>query len=297
MRTNTLNLSLLSGDVGGAGATRTRMQMQYRVGQLRKAAARVGYEYRDPHSRTDATNSRQLALQLQLAQPPPQTQEATGSWEPHPHNHPWSLQGPASQAPGVRRGQRGTHACSQCNCQTHTAEFLNSEIKRLQVGLPPQPPGGPTQAQSACQQILSAPPPGSSEGPADSSGGSCAGERSKEIDILSTYTLSLPLSINAGLGHSGSHPQPQSRKGLLSGIHVYSPDPTKTPSLSTPGAHKHAHAIPPADPSLPHSTQQRQPHRSQVPRRTPGWPGREHTWSTCAQPHTRLPRVSLTAHA
>lgn len=172
------------------------MQMQYRVGQLRKAAARVGYEYRDPHSRTDATNSRQLALQLQLAQPPPQTQEATGSWEPHPHNHPWRLQGPASQAAGVRRGQRGTHACSQCNCQTHTAEFLNSEIKGLQVGLPPQPPGGPTQAQWACQQILSAPPPGSSEGPADSSGGSCAGERSKEIDILSTYTLSLSPSLH-----------------------------------------------------------------------------------------------------
>ena len=45
-----------------------------------------------PPSRTAATDSRQLALQLQPAWPPPQTQGAMGPWEPHPHTPTWSLQ-------------------------------------------------------------------------------------------------------------------------------------------------------------------------------------------------------------
>lgn len=39
---------------------------------------------------------------------------------------------------GGRGGRKGTYVHSQCNCQTGAAEFLNSEIRRLQVGPPSQ---------------------------------------------------------------------------------------------------------------------------------------------------------------
>lgn len=85
------------------------MYMRYWVGQLRKTVACVQYEYRDPRFRTDATDLRQLALQLQLAQPlPPRHKEATGSWEPHPHNPTWSFR-PRVPGPWGEDWARGEH--------------------------------------------------------------------------------------------------------------------------------------------------------------------------------------------
>lgn len=85
--------SALPGDTGTWDRQGERC-IRVRGRQLCAAAARVGCEYHGPPpaSRTAATDSRQLALQLQPARPPPQTQGAMGPWEPHPHNPTYSLQ-------------------------------------------------------------------------------------------------------------------------------------------------------------------------------------------------------------
>lgn len=103
---------------------------------------------------------------------------------------PPGASGPEPRPPGWRGG---THVRSQCNCQTHTAEFLNSKIKRLQVG---SLPGGPTQAKSVCQQILSALQLCSEE-PADSSGAAVLASRARK-SVFPAHTHSPAPSINTG---------------------------------------------------------------------------------------------------
>lgn len=94
---------------GDASTTRTRMQ--YQVGQLLKAVACVGYEYQDPHSQTDPLipDSWRCSCSLFGFHPRCKEQWSLGTAPTPPHMKP--------QAPGVRKRQRGTYACPQCNCQ------------------------------------------------------------------------------------------------------------------------------------------------------------------------------------
>lgn len=68
-----------------------------------------------------------------VSAPDARSDGSLGTAPPQPHVEP-----PAQGLVGGRGGRRGTHVHSQCNCQTRAAEFLNSEIRRLQVGPPSQ---------------------------------------------------------------------------------------------------------------------------------------------------------------
>lgn len=220
-------------------------RMRYRVGQLRKTVACVRYEYRDPRSRTDATGSRQLALQLQLAQPPPQTQEVTGSWEPHPHNPTRSL-GPRVSGPWGEEGAEGNIRMFSVQLPDTRCRIFELRDQTAAGGLPPNPQGArhkPSQLVNKSSPPRSLSPP---RGLQTAQGAAVLASRARK-SIFPAHTHSL--SINTGpwtLRQPPTVPK-QKRVGLWD---ARSFPPFKTPAPTAPGTLKTCtHPITPADPS------------------------------------------------
>lgn len=97
------------------------MQIRYWVRELPKTVACVQYEYRDPHSRTDATESRQLAPQLQLcpaSTPDTRSDGFLGTTPPQPHTEPQAR----SPRPLGRGGGRREQMCVLSATARHTLQ-------------------------------------------------------------------------------------------------------------------------------------------------------------------------------
>lgn len=160
-----------------------------------------------------------------FAQPPPQTQEAMGSWEPHPHNHTRSRR-PGVPDPWGEEGAEGNRCVFSVQLPDTRCRIFELRDQTAAGGLPPNPQGALTQAKSACQQILSAPQPGSSKGPADRSGGQLcwrAEQGNRYSQHIHTLSLSLSVHKYGSLDTQAATHRPQSRKGLVSGTRVHSP--------------------------------------------------------------------------
>lgn len=261
-----------------------------------------------PPSRTAATDSRQLALQLQPAWPPPQTQGAMGPWEPHPHNPTWSLQPRDWGGGGGDEVWGGRDICA-FSVQLPDTNCRISELRDQTAAGGSPLPGGLTQARTVCQQIPSAPQPCSSRGLQTAPGQLCWRAERRNQYSQHTHTHSPPLSVNTGpqtLSQPPTHrPPEQSRDGLWD-----THSSPLTPSLTTPCTRRqttptpwlsHGHAEPHLRaPAAPAHAQVPRPERPRAPAQPPALsPGVRPTQAparlqqACSQARHRRPLAAL----
>lgn len=174
---------------------------------------------------------------------------------------------------------------SQRSCQTHTAEFLNSEIERLKVGSRRKGPDTSQDSLStnplrptalllrgACRQLR---------------GQLCWREERGNRYSQHIHTLSLSLHKHRPLDAQPATRRPRRRRGMISRAHTHA---RQTPSRAAPDTRQQTPPTRPAAPSQPCSdtaaATQNSTFLPQVPRCTPRRPRQSTPGHLRTAPHT-----------